>query len=319
MLSLMNLFFPSKIYIPMLVLSFENRFFCLILHFIILSKGMILLMIYIWKILMLLIHRIDLVLLFYRIQLAKILLPVKISLKTVHPAALEALLTFQVETAAALDPMLIPCQHLRRDRRKSSRIVRLTTAAARRPRPRQAATVTPLRTIGKPPRRGLRPAAEILPPTPDLLRPRSRPRRPIPRPHRRLQPLRIRLDPRQSKQALFLLPDLLCLLVLLNLLWLPLFALLHEHPKGSSNLVHTRMAPYDGFCPVHPLSRPMFLMLCKMQIGDMLWMRSLMLYIGITHGGWFRHMLVKMSLIVAGFIKSNASPMGLLIDIRPDW
>jgi hypothetical protein len=67
------------------------------------------------------------------------------------------------------------------------------------------------------------------------------------------------------------------------------------------------------------MSQLMLQMRCKTAIGGMPWMKNLMLFGGITPGGWLPLTLVKMPLIAAGFIKSNASPMDLLIDIRPDW
>jgi hypothetical protein len=80
---------------------FANKFF------IILSKGMTLLMTCIWKILMLLIRHIDLALFLCRIQLSKIMPQEKTVLKTVHPATHEAQMKFQLQTTAAPDPRTI--------------------------------------------------------------------------------------------------------------------------------------------------------------------------------------------------------------------
>jgi hypothetical protein len=61
----------SNPYTLMLVLFFENKFFSLILHFAILSRGTTLLVILLWKILMLLTHLQVLFLMIYRVQLVE--------------------------------------------------------------------------------------------------------------------------------------------------------------------------------------------------------------------------------------------------------
>jgi hypothetical protein len=115
MLSLMKLFFPSKIYIPMLVLSFENKSFFLILLFVILSRGTILLMTLLWKILMLLTLLQVLFLMIYRVQLVEMEQQAKILAKTVLRAARLTLFSNQVKTTEAQTSRPIFRQDLPRD------------------------------------------------------------------------------------------------------------------------------------------------------------------------------------------------------------